>query len=262
MAHFENVQYETKERIATITLNRPDKRNALSGALVQELYAAFDAAAQDDNVKLVVLTGKGKAFCAGADLAYLQQLQQFSYDENFNDSQQLAALFQKIYTFPKIVIARINGHALAGGCGLATVCDFAFAVETAQFGYTEVKIGFVPAIVSFFLLRKVGETVAKQLLLSGELITAQQAKAYQLINEVVADEKALDEHIADFTQVLCQNNSTQAMQTTKQLIREMFTLDLHAAMQLAVATNAKARQTTDCQQGIAAFLNKEPIKWS
>jgi methylglutaconyl-CoA hydratase len=262
MAHFENIQYEIKERIATITLNRPDKRNALNGAVVQELYAAFDSAAQDENVKLVVLTGKGKAFCAGADLAYLQQLQQFSYAENLQDSGQLAALFQKIYTFPKIVIARINGHALAGGCGLATVCDVAFAVETAQFGYTEVKIGFVPAIVSFFLLRKVGETIAKQLLISGELITAQQAKAYQLINEVVADEQALDQRIAEFTQVLCQNNSAQAMQTTKQLIREMFTLDLHTAMQLAVATNAKARQTADCQQGIAAFLNKELIKWS
>lgn len=262
MVNFENIKYEKKELIATITLNRPDKRNALNGAVVQELHTAFEYAKQDASVKLVVLTGEGKAFCAGADLAYLQQLQQFSYAENLNDSGKLAALFQKIYTFPKIVIARINGHALAGGCGLATVCDFAIAVESAQLGYTEVKIGFVPAIVSFFLLRKVGETTTKQLLLSGELITAHQAKNYQLINEVVADEKELNQRIATLAHTLCQNNSAQAMQTTKQLVYEMFALDLQAAMQLAIATNAKARQTADCQQGIAAFLNKEPIKWA
>ena len=148
------VEYEAKDRIGFLTLNRPTKRNALNHELVTELLLGFQKAASDDSVKVIVLRANGETFCAGADLVYLQQMQKFSYEENLSDSLQLKELFLQIYTSKKVVIAQVQGAALAGGCGLITVCDFVFAVPEAKFGYTEVKIGFVPAIVMVFLLRK------------------------------------------------------------------------------------------------------------
>ncbi len=144
------VLYEVKERIGYLTLNRPEKRNALNFELVAALKEAFTRAENDPGVKVVVLRANGEAFCAGADLAYLQQLQQFSFEENLADSNHLKDLFLMIYQLKKVVIAQVQGHALAGGCGLATVCDFVFAVPEAKFGYTEVKIGFIPALVLVF----------------------------------------------------------------------------------------------------------------
>jgi methylglutaconyl-CoA hydratase len=142
------VIYTVKDRVGYITMNRPEKRNALSHELVMELTHAFDTAENDLSVKVIVLKAQGDAFCAGADLAYLQQLQNYSFEQNLEDSRQLKNLFLKIYQLKKVVIAQVQGHALAGGCGLATVCDFTFAVPEAKLGYTEVKIGFIPALVS------------------------------------------------------------------------------------------------------------------
>ncbi len=150
MQVFETVRYNVNDRICTISLNRPEKRNAFNAQLINELKDAFSRAEVDDAIKVIVLTGEGQAFSAGADLSYLQLLQNNSYEDNLADSTQLMQLFKQIYTLSKPVIARIEGHAIAGGCGLATVCDFAFAVPEAQFGYTEVKIGFIPAIVMVF----------------------------------------------------------------------------------------------------------------
>jgi methylglutaconyl-CoA hydratase len=177
----EVLQYHTAERVAYLTLNRPDKRNALNTDLVTALKEAFHQANLDPGVKAIVLGANGKAFCAGADLETLQQLQQNSYEEN------LAELIELMYTLPKPIIARIQGHALAGGCGLAAICDFSFAVPAARFGYTEVKIGFVPAIVSAFLVRKIGEGRARELLLTGEIIVAEKAVLYGLVNYVVEE---------------------------------------------------------------------------
>ena len=144
------VIYSVQDRVGYITLNRPEKRNALSGEMVTELKAAFAKADEDESVKVIVLKASGEAFCAGADLAYLQQLQKFSLEENVKDSNHLKDLFLQIYQLKKVVIAQVQGHALAGGCGLATICDFVFAIPEAKFGYTEVKIGFIPALVSVF----------------------------------------------------------------------------------------------------------------
>ena len=155
--------YSVKDRVGYITLNRPEKRNALSSELVTALKEAFATAKNDRDVKVIVLKANGESFCAGADLAYLQQLQQFSFQENLADSNHLKDLFLQIYQLEKVVVAQVQGHALAGGCGLATICDFVFAVPEAKFGYTEVKIGFIPALVSIFLIRKIGEQKAKQL---------------------------------------------------------------------------------------------------
>ena len=149
------VKYSVLDRIAFITLDRAEKRNALSYDLVTELKSAFADAENDDAVKVIVLKANGEAFSAGADLEYLQQLQSFSYEQNFNDSNHLKELFLQIYSLKKVVIAQIQGHAIAGGCGLAAVCDFSFATPESKFGYTEVKIGFIPAIVMVFLIRKI-----------------------------------------------------------------------------------------------------------
>ena len=254
------VTYQVEDRIGTITLNRPDKRNALSGMMVEELKSAFARAEADDEVKVVVLAAAGDAFCAGADLAYLQQLQNNTYEENLEDSASLMALFKQIYLLDKVVIAQIQGHAIAGGCGLATVCDFSFTVPEAKFGYTEVRIGFIPAIVKVFLLRKLGEGKAKELLLSGDLIDAERASELGLINWVV-EADALAEKVKAFAGKLVAKNSGQSMQLTKRMIAEVQSMGLDEGLMHAAEQNAHARATADCQKGIAAFLNKEKIKW-
>ncbi|WNB18632.1 enoyl-CoA hydratase/isomerase family protein [Marivirga arenosa] len=256
----EFTKIEIKERIGFITLNRPDKRNALSYEFVGELKQAFSELKENDDAKVIVLRAEGKAFCAGADLAYIQGLQNNTYEENLEDSNHLKELFYQIYTYPKVVIAEIQGHALAGGCGLATVCDFSYTVPHAKFGYTEVKIGFIPAIVKVFLLRKIGEGKSKELLLSGRLYEANDAKNMGLVNEVVEADK-LSETVYDFAQELIQNNSGQSMAYTKQMIAEVQEKGLEEGLQYAAEQNAKARASEDCKKGIAAFLNKETPKW-
>lgn len=256
----ELITYKEEHRIAYITLNRPDKRNALSPELVQELKDAFDLATHDNNVKVIVLKANGPAFCAGADLGYLQKLQKFSYEENKADSLHLKDLFQKIYTLPKVVIAQIEGHALAGGCGLANVCDFAFAVPEAKFGFTEVRIGFIPAIVMVYLIRKVGDAKARALLLSGRNIAAQEALGLGLINEVIAKDE-IELYVNSFAKMLIENNSTQSMALTKQMLEAVQDMKLDDALEYAAGMNAKARASEDCKRGIAAFLNREEIRW-
>jgi methylglutaconyl-CoA hydratase len=252
--------YSSSNRIATVTLNRPDKRNALNAELVSELTTSFMKAEQDEQVKAIILKAAGDTFCAGADLAYLQQLQQNSLEENLTDSKNLKDLFLKIYTLSKPVIAQVQGHALAGGCGLATVCDFCFSVPEAKFGYTEVKIGFIPAIVMVFLIRKIGDGKARELLLSGNPVNADEALKKGLINRIVVQEE-LEKTVMDFTEHLVNTNSSISMKLTKQMLAEVQQRPLHEALQYAAEMNAQARSTEDCKRGLAAFLNKEKIIW-
>jgi methylglutaconyl-CoA hydratase len=256
----ELVLFEVKERIGYITLNRPEKRNALSHELVAELKEAFTQAENDSAIKIVVLQANGEAFCAGADLAYLQQLQKFSFEENLADSNRLKELFLKIYQLKKVVIAKVQGHALAGGCGLATVCDFVFAVPEAKFGYTEVRIGFIPAIVLVFLIRKIGEKKAKHLLLSGELVQGNEAMGFGLTNYLVSKDK-LSESVFEFAQKLIKNNSSQSMLLTKHMIDQVQSMSLTDALAYAARMNAEARGSDDCKKGVDAFLNKQDLNW-
>jgi methylglutaconyl-CoA hydratase len=256
----EFVTYHVENRIAYITLNRADKRNALNFKVVEELKQAFKQAEIDKDAKVIVLKANGKVFCAGADLEYLQTLQKNTFEENLADSSHLKELFEIIYTHPKVVIGQIHGHAIAGGAGLATVCDFSFTVPEAQFGYTEVKIGFIPAIVMVFLLRKIGEGRSKELLLSGDLISAQKALEYGLINFVV-EPNELESRVQAFAQSLCENNSSQSMQTTKQMIAQVQEMALKEALSFAAKQNAHARESEDCKKGIAYFLEKKTLKW-
>ena len=254
------VKYEVSNRIAYITLNRPEKRNALNAEVVSNLKDAFAQATEDAGAKVIVLQATGEVFCAGADLAYLKQLQQNSFEENLEDSNHLKELFLQIYTHPKVVIAKVHGHAIAGGCGLATVCDFSIAAPESLFGYTEVRIGFVPALVKVFLLRKLGEGRAKELLLSGELISAAKAADMGLINRVVAGNE-LDKATDDFATMLVKKNSGQSMKMTKEMINAVQDMSLEEGLEHAAKMNAHARATDDCQKGIAAFLNKEKPQW-
>lgn len=254
------IEYIVKDRIAHITMNRPEKRNALSHEMVTELKTAFKMAEDDDLVKVIILRARGEAFCAGADLEYLQQLQEFSYEQNMADSTHLKELFIQMYELKKVIVAQVQGHALAGGCGLATVCDFVFAVPEAKFGYTEVKIGFVPAIVMVFLLRKLGEAKAKELLLTGNLLLADEAKAMGLVNEVVSKD-GLHKSVQKFVNNLIKSNSGNSMGITKQMISKMQSLSLQEALTFAAEMNAKTRASDDCRKGIAAFLKKEKITW-
>lgn len=260
MENYQFITLAVRERIGWITLNRPEKRNALNFTLVTELRDAFAKAEADERVKVIVLKAEGKAFCAGADLEYLQRLQTFTYEENLADSTNLMELYRSIYRNRKIVIAQIEGAAIAGGCGLATVCDFAFAIPEATFGYSEVKIGFIPAIVMAFLIRKTGETRAKELLLSGETINAETAARYNLINRVI-DNDLISGFVREFALKLCTQNSSASMEFTKKMIGDVPSLPLDDGLRFAAKMNAHARGTEDCKKGIAAFLNKEKLEW-
>jgi methylglutaconyl-CoA hydratase len=257
---FDLIKTEIKDRIGYVILNKPEKRNALDAEMVGQLRLAFEDFYLQDSVKVIVLKAEGKAFCSGADLASIQKLQENTYEENLEDSQNLKELFSLIYTGPKVVIAQIQGHALAGGCGLATLCDFSFSVPHALFGYTEVRIGFVPALVSLFLIRKIGESEAKKLLLSGELISAAEAVRIGLIQEVVEDDE-LDQKVNEFARLLIEQNSGTAMAMTKQMIAQLRGMSLEEALDFAAAQNAIARGTQECKNGIQAFLNKQKIVW-
>jgi methylglutaconyl-CoA hydratase len=254
------VQYEVKDRVGYITLNRPEKRNALSYEMVSEIKLAFMSAEADKDCKVVVIKGSGEAFCAGADLAYLQQLQTNTFDENLADSRHLMELFQFIYHSNKVVISQINGPALAGGCGLASVCDFSFATPESTFGYTEVKIGFVPAIVMVFLVRKVAEKNAREMLLTGDVFKADKALQYGLINYIV-EPNELEDTVFKFAQKLCKQASAQSLGLVKEMLANVQSMDVNNALEYAAQTNAKARATNDCKRGIAAFLNKEKLSW-
>ena len=258
--NYQYIQYTTKERLTYITLNRPEKRNAFNEQLVNELKHAFNTAEEDANTKVVILNANGEVFSAGADLTYLQTLQTYSYEENLRDSNNLKELYQHIYSFKKVVIAQVEGHAIAGGCGLATVCDFTFSIPGIKFGYTEVKIGFVPAIVMVFLLKKIGELKTKELLLTGKLISAKEALGINLINKIYP-RKTINEEVYQFATRLCIETSGESLELTKKMIADIQKMNYSDAFNFAAEMNAKARVTVDCKKGIASFLNKEKLNW-
>ena len=254
------VHYKVNNRVAYITLNRPEKRNALNSEVVILLKESFHNAISDDLVKAIVLKANGEVFSAGADLAYLQQLQTNSYEDNVADSTSLRDLFYTVYTSPKVVIAQVEGHAIAGGCGLVSVCDIVFSVPEAKFGYTEVKIGFIPALVACFLIRKTGEARTKELLLSGDLINAKTASDYGLIN-FISEKTAIAEEVNQYAENLVSKTSGESVSLTKRLINLAQNSTLEESLEQAVQFNATARASQDCKRGIAAFLNKEKLDW-
>ena len=260
MITFKYITCTVNDRVGIITLNRPEKRNALSYDLISELESAFEQYEIDNSVNVIILKANGQAFCAGADLADLQRLQTYSFEQNLADSNHLKELFLRIYTLKKVVIAQVQGPALAGGCGLATVCDFVFTVPKAKFGYPEVKIGFIPAIVMIFLLRKIGEGKTKRLLLSGDQFSAERAYQLGMVHEIVAPE-VLEEHVMKFAKRLIRTNSSHAMMLTKQMTTKLYSMSLQESLSFAADMNARARESDDFKRGVSSFLNKENIEW-
>jgi len=228
--------------------------------MVKSLRSAFGELSDDPKVKIILLRGGDKAFSAGADLAYLQNMQSFSDEENLKDSQELRKLFEFIYTQPKLVIAEVKGPAIAGGCGLATVCDLIVSTPETSFGYSEVRIGFIPAIVMTFLIRKVGEGHAKRLLLTGERINGSEASRMGLVNYLFPTDE-ISEKTLDLARKIHRQCSGDALAATKKLISRVQDLPLSEALELAAKANMEARKSEDCRKGIRSFLNKEKINW-
>lgn len=260
MDQWKTVLYEEAQGVVTITLNRPDKRNAISYELIDDLLAALSLAARSADCQVVILTGAGKAFCSGMDLEDLRRITSRSHEENLKDSQTMADLFRTIFDFPKPTIAAVNGPAIAGGCGIATMCDFTIASEEAKFGYTEVKIGFVPAIVSTFLIRQVGEKRARDLLLTGRIISAREAQQFGLVTDVVAAHE-LQQWCRELAGQLMES-SPSSLKATKELLGGFAEDDLNEHIREAVIDNAHIRTTDDFREGITAFLEKRRPKWS
>lgn len=251
------------EALATVTLNRPEKRNAISFELIDDLLRALEEVEQSP-AQVLILTGTGKAFCAGMDLEDLRAVASLTPEENHNDSLRttrlLRTLFVTLYKFPKVTIAAVNGPAIAGGCGLATLCDFTIAATEAKFGYTEVRIGFVPAIVSTFLLRQVGEKQARDLLLTGRIISADEAFRLGLATEVVAADNLMD-RVHELADTLLKN-CPSSLHATKRLLRTFSGEELDRELVAAVEENVRIRTTADFHEGVSAFLEKRKPRWT
>lgn len=248
------VLFEVDGGIAHVTLNRPNKRNALNDELIAALKSALKRANDDDSVRAVVLSGAGADFCSGADLSALQKISNASVGENLDDARSLMELFLLIRSIRLPVIAAVQGRALAGGCGLALGCDMVLASRSARFGFPEVKIGFVPAIVSAILRRNVSEKKAFELMSLGEEISADEAERVGLINRVLDDEAFADEVDAFLQPFL--RVSTSAISLSKHLLYQTDAVSFEDAMQCGVDINVTARLTEDCRKGIARFLTR------
>jgi methylglutaconyl-CoA hydratase len=251
---------EINGQVGYVILNRLEKKNAFNPEMIQAIKDAFIDLEANPIVKVVVLSSNSDVFCAGADLEYLKQLQFNSFEDNLKDSEVVKSLFELIYTYPKITIAQVEGHAIAGGSGLATACDFCYAVPEAKFGYTEVRIGFTPAIVSVFLIRKIGEAKARELLLSGKLISSSHAQNIGMISEVF-EVAQIKEKVAEIAGELARVTSAESILMTKSLLNELYDKSLPDAMNLGALYNAKMRETADFKKGITSFINKEKLTW-
>lgn len=257
--NYKTITLTEESGIATLTLNRPEKRNAISFQLVDELLAALDAIEASAS-QAVILTGTGKAFCAGMDLDELKSLTGKTHEENVSDSALMARMFRRLYDFPLPTIAAVNGAAIAGGTGLATMCDFTLAVADAKFGYTEVRIGFVPAIVSSILVWQVGHKIARDLLLTGRAFEAAEAYRFGLVNEIVESERLMSRARELAAQLL--ENSPSSVRSTKRLINEFISSQLDRQIAEAIEDNARIRSTADFREGISSFLEKRKPRWT
>jgi methylglutaconyl-CoA hydratase len=256
---YTTLNLDQEDLLAIITFNRPEKRNAISTQMIEEILDAL-AEVETSDARVAILTGAGSAFCAGMDLEELRNLATQSQEDNVEDSNRMAALFHRLYSFPKPLIAAVNGHAIAGGCGIATLCDFTLSVPTAKFGYTEARIGFVPALVSVFLVRQIGEKRARDLLLTARLVDAEEAFRLGLVTQVVPPEELLP-RARQLAQTLIAN-SPGSLLATKHLLVSCSGPELDRQLRLAIDANARIRMTADFREGLSSFLEKRPPQWT
>lgn len=264
MPHYSTLHTHTDAGIHTILLNRAEKRNALSHQLMEDLTHALESFAASQTCRVVIITGAGSSFCSGLDLDHLRSLPidpgQLSPTEDYHaDAQRIATMLRTLYTLPKPSIAAVNGPAIAGGMGIATLCDFTLAVPEAKFGYTEVRIGFVPAIVSAFLRTQLGEKSCRDLLLTGRLITAEEAQSLGLVNRIVAEPDLMREARNLATRLI--RNSPAAMEATKRLLGRFNDHHLPDDIEAAIRASVDARANADFHEGVSAFLEKREPQW-
>ena len=245
---------EHKSQVATVTLNRPAKRNSLDPELMSGIIRAFSALSEDERVRVIILTWAGGHFCSGLYLNYLNDISEFGVKENLRDSENFKNVLMSIFRCPRPVIAKVRGYALAGGCGIASACDLIIADTSATFGYTEVKFGFVPALVSPLLVRRVGESRARDLLLTARFVDAHEAKEMGLVNHVTQPDQ-LDDKVAEFADLLCKNTPS-SLRSTKEMFEQISDLPLEAALDFAKELNAATRQTPEFKKGLAEILKK------
>ncbi len=257
--NYETLKLDQQDAVALVTFSRPEKRNAISSRMIEEILAAL-AEIEESNVRVAILTGAGSAFCAGMDLEGLKELASQSPEQNLEDSRRMGTFFHRIYSFPKPLIAAVNGHAIAGGCGLATLCDFTLSVPSAKFGYSEARIGFLPALVSVFLVRQIGEKRAREVLLSARLVSADEACKLGLVTQVVPNEELLP-RARKLAQTLISNSPT-SLTATKHLLLACAGPELDRQLELAIAANANIRLTDDFQEGLSSFLEKRSPVWT
>jgi methylglutaconyl-CoA hydratase len=258
MPQFRHILTQSANGVNTITMNRPDKRNALCPLLIEELTQALNEAETSD-CGVVILTGAGPAFCAGLDMDHLATMHAQTEEENRQDAENMARVLRTLYDFPKPVIAAVNGPAIAGGMSLATIPDFSLAVPEAKFGYTEVKVGFVPAIAASFLLRQVGELRTRELLLSGRLMKAHEALHMGLVTQIVNADELMGTANA-LAQCLLMN-SPQAMHEVKRLLSKHSRRRLDEELEEAIQMNAQQRSAEDFKEGVQAFLERRRAEW-
>jgi len=258
MTRFNHIVTESANGVKTITLNRPEKRNALSPALIEELTQALNEAETCD-CGVVILTGAGPSFCSGLDMEHLETMSARTPQEHRRDSENMARVLRTLYDFPKPIIAAVNGPAIAGGMALATIPDFTLAVPEAKFGYTEVRVGFVPAIVASFLIRQVGELRTRELLLSGKIMKAGEALNLGLVTQIVEHDDLIPTANALAQTLLL--NSPQAMQAVKRLLAKHAKRRLDEELEDGVEANAQQRSTEDFKEGVKAFLEHRRAEW-
>ena len=254
------LQTEIKEGIGYLILNRVEKKNALNYEFISQIQSCLNEFQYDPQVKVVIIKSNSDIFCAGADLEYLISLENNTFEQNLEDTRHIAMLFDKIYTYPKLTIAQVEGHAIAGGCGIATACDFCFATAQAKFGYSEVKIGFIPALVSVYLVKKIGESKARELLLTGKLVQGEEARQLGIVHEILPAE-SIAEYCFQFAQKIATSTSPLSIQYTKELLIQIQDKSWHDAISLATEYNAKMRETADFKKGISSFIQKTKLSW-
>jgi len=253
------LKYEKDGMIARVTFNRPEIHNAFNSTVITEMSDLFTEIGKDDDIRVVVLTGAGKSFCAGADLNWMRGVIKQSYDENLAESNALADLFYQIYTFKRPVVGMINGAAIGGGTGFVAVCDIAIAAESAKFSFSEVKIGVVPACIGPYVIKKMGEGKARELFITGERMKAKRAFKVGLVNKVVADDRLQAEVDELIKSIL--SSGPEAVAMAKKLVSEVPPMTPDQFKPYTAEMIAKLRVSDEGQEGMDAFLNKRKPNW-
>jgi methylglutaconyl-CoA hydratase len=257
---FRTIRVERGGRVGRVWLDRPDVRNAFNAFMIAELREGLRTLASDDEVRVVVLSGRGPAFCAGADLAWMRDVARFSREENLRETRDLADCLHDLYALPKPTVARVNGPAIGGGTGFLAACDIAVASTEARFGLSEVKIGVVPAAISPYVLRRIGESRARQYFLTGERFDARRAEAIGLVNAAVGPDE-LDAKVEGIVSSLL-SSGPEALAKAKELITRVPGMSLEEAKRYTAEMIASLRTSAEAQEGMAAFLEKRKPKWS